>query len=141
MGAIWVDSEEQKGSDFSVILPLKDDKKIFEMDLSKALINNDDVGVLKFSYNKDLNLVEILKEQKLLNFTRLSKELLIENEDKIEFYAFVPKISFESLNALCVTIEEYCSKIRNDECDIILKKVHSKKDGLDSSNLIKILNN
>jgi len=111
------------------------------MDLSKALINNDDVGVLKISYSKELNLIETLKEQKLLSFSRLSKELMIENFDKNEFFAFIPKISFDSFNALCVTIEEFCSKVECGECDIILKKAHSKKDGLDSSNLIKILSN
>ena len=63
------------------------------MDLSKALINNDDVGILKISSLKELNLIQTLKEQKLLNFSRLSKELIVDNFEREDFLAFIPKIS------------------------------------------------
>ena len=82
-GAIEVLSQETCGSTFIVYLPLIDDIKIFEMDLSTALINYDEVGILKLSYNKKLDLIDGLKENKLLNLTKASKELTVNIDDNI----------------------------------------------------------
>ena len=41
--------------------------------VSKILINNDDVGLMKITYNRHFDLITVLKEKKLLNFSRLSK--------------------------------------------------------------------
>ncbi len=139
-GAIWVESEEKKGSVFNVILPLCDDFKIFEMDLSHALIASGNVGILKINYNKRIELIELLKEQKLLNITRLSKEILFDKDERKEYWAYIPKISISSFDAIYRTIEDFCIKISNDESDIILSKAHSEKDGIEVSKIINILN-
>ena len=137
-GAIWVESVEQKGSTFTVILPFADNLKIFKMNLSRALINNDDVGILKFVYSADINLIDSLKEQKLLNLTRLSGEAEIKSDDKIQYYVFIPKITLESFLAVYNTIYEYISKLPRG-CDIILSKAHSSKDGADVEKIIAVL--
>lgn len=141
LGGIWVDSKEKEGSTFNVILPLLDDKKMFEMDLSHALTNNNEVGAIKIKSKKELNLIQNLKENKILNLSDSSKEVIVDDLEETEFFAFVPKISFESFNALVTKIDEYCKKINNQGCDIILSSAHSAKYGLDANNIIKVLNN
>ncbi len=141
LGAIWVDSEEKKGSCFNVVLPLSDDFKIFEMDLSHALIAFGDVGIIKLNYNKRIELIELLKEQKLLNLTRLSKEILFDKNERKEYWVYIPKISLSSFDAIYRTIEDFCIKISSTESDIILSKAHSEKDGIEIGKIINILNN
>lgn len=139
LGAIEVLSEESCGSTFSVYLPLLDKIKMFAMDLSHALINNDEVGILKIKYNKKFNLIEQLKENKLLNLSKLSKEVNLIHDNKIEYCACIPKISHNSFEALVSALNDYCEKIRENEHDIILSKMHSTKDGHDAIKIIKNL--
>lgn len=139
LGAIEVISEEQNGATFAVYLPFYDDLKVFEMDLSRALTNNDEVGILKIKFNSDYNLIEELKENKLLNLTKLFKELQIVCDNQTQYFAFIPKVSLSSFEALFLTLNEYCSKLSQNGCDIILSKAHSKKDGADAAKIMKIL--
>ncbi len=141
LGAIWVESEEKKGSIFNVILPLVDEMKMFEMDLSHALTSNNDVGVIKISSEKHPDLIEELKNNKILNLPNSSGEVFVKNNKKIEYFVFIPKISIESFNVLFLRMQEYCKKTKQDECDIILSNAHSLKHGSDACNIIKILNN
>lgn len=122
-GAIWVESEEKIGSTFNVLLPVFDKLKMFKMDLSKALISNSDIGVIKIAYDKDLDLIEKLKEQNMLNFTKLSKEVVIEEEEKNIYLAFVPKITLNSFDSLFELIKDFSNKVKADY-DIMLNKVH-----------------
>ncbi|MBR3604891.1 MAG: HAMP domain-containing histidine kinase [Candidatus Gastranaerophilales bacterium] len=139
LGVIEVDSKEQEGSTFSVYLPLVDELKMFEMDLSRALTNNDEVGLIKICAHKELNIIEQLKENKLLNLSKLSREMNIDRGEIIEYFAFIPKISLSSFEALISALNDYCSKIKSDEYAIILTNAHSIRNGADVSNLIKIL--
>ncbi len=139
LGAIEVISEEQNGATFVVYLPFYDDLKVFEMDLSRTLTNNDEVGILKIKFNSNNNLIEELKENKLLNLTKLSKELQIVCDNQTQYFAFIPKVSLSSFEALYLTLNEYCSKLSQNECDIILSKAHSKKDGADAAKIMKVL--
>ncbi len=141
LGAIWVESEEKKGSCFNVILPLSDEFKIFEMDLSHALIAFEDVAILKMNFDKRIELIELLKDQKLLNVTGLSKEILLNKGERNEYWVYIPKISPSSFEAIFKTIEDFCIKISNTKSDIILSKAHSEKDGIEVSKIINILNN
>lgn len=137
LGAIEVISEEQNGATFVVYLPLYDDFKVFEMDLSRALTNNDDVGVLKIKFDSKINLIEQLKENKLLNLSKTSKELILKYENKEEYFAYIPNISPSSFEALYLTLNEHCSKLSQNECDIILFRAHSKKDGADVAKIME----
>ena len=139
LGAIEVTSQEQVGSVFSVYLPLATESKIFEMDLSMALVNNDEVGAFRICANKDLNLIQQLKENKLLNLSKFSKEICLENAGVVDYYAFIPKISLSSFDAFFATLNEFAQKVKSEEHAIILTKAHSSKDGADVSNMIKIL--
>ena len=139
LGAIEVTSQEQVGSVFSVYLPLATEPKIFEMDLSRALANNEEVGVFRICAAKELNLIEQLKENNLLNLSKQSKEICLDNGEVIDYYAFIPKISLSSFEAFFTTLNDFSQKIKSQEHAIILTKVHSLKDGTDVSNMIKIL--
>ncbi len=139
LGFIEVESQEQVGSIFIVYLPLLDEVKMFEMDLSRTLINNEDVGVIRICSNKKINVIEELKENKLLNLSKLSREMMLSGENANEFYAYVPKISLDSFDALICTLNDYCKKFDTQECAIIVSGAHSKRDGSDASCLIKIL--
>lgn len=124
LGAIKVESQEKSGSTFSVYLPVKDDKKIFKMNLMRDLINYDDIAALKISYNPDYNLIDELKEKKLIVTTNSSKELFVSKDTCKEYYFYAPKISFESFSALYDTIKTYCS---NKDKNITITKAHSSK--------------
>lgn len=141
LGAVWVESQEQKGSTFSVILPLLDKFKIFQMDLSHVLTNNEDTGIIKISYNSDLNLIEELKANKILNLTRLSKELIIENSNKTDYYVFIAKISSGSFEAMTKTISDYCLNKDKNKHDIILKSIYNYDKNTDAFCMIENLNN
>ncbi len=139
LGAIWVDSEEKNGACFNVILPLIDDKKIFEMDLLHTIINYSDTGLIKIIFSSNLNLIELLKENKLLNITRLSKEFIEQNNSKNDYIAFMPKISNSSFNAMFASINVFCQnfilKENLSENDIILKKMYCTNENFDIDSL------
>lgn len=141
LGAIWVESEEKKGSIFNVILPLNDEFKTFEMDLSHTLVACENVGILKINFNKRIDLIELLKDQKLLNPTKSSKEILLDKDERKEYWIYIPKISLGSFDAIYRTIEDFCTKISSTNSDIILSKAHSEKDGIEVNKIINILNN
>ena len=135
LGAIAVESEEKKGSNFIVFLPLKDDKKIFKMNLMCDVINTQDVGIFKIVYGRNDNLIDELKEKKLIPTLQLSNELYVKTDENIEYYCYIPKISYESFNVLFKNIEKYCSQKDNE---ILLAKSHTFKNGEKIKDIIKI---
>lgn len=139
LGAIEVVSKESEGSEFIVYLPFLDDIKMFEMDLSRALINNDEVGIFRIFYKKELNIIEKLKENKLLSLSKLSREITLDDNENCQYFAFIPKISQSSFEALLSAVGDYCSKIKQGECDIILTRAHSTKDGTEAEKIMNIL--
>ncbi|MBQ2983321.1 MAG: GAF domain-containing sensor histidine kinase [Candidatus Gastranaerophilales bacterium] len=139
LGLIFVDSEEKVGSEFNVLIPISDDVKTFTMDLLRSLTNNDDVGLIKINHKKDLNLIEDLKNNKMLNLSRLSKEIVIEKEDIVEYCAFIPHITLASYEAMVGLIDNYSKQINANENDIIISSLHSAKNGKDAVELVKKL--
>ena len=84
-------------------------------------------------------MIEQLKENKLLNLSKLSKEVSLKQNGKVEYCACIPKISYSSFEALVSALTDYCEKIRENEHDIMLFKMHSTKDGNDAIKIIKNL--
>ncbi|MBR2069733.1 MAG: hypothetical protein IJ877_08240 [Candidatus Gastranaerophilales bacterium] len=126
LGAISVNSKEKAGSTFSVFLPLKDDKKIFEMNLMRDMTNNEDIGIARITHEYDFDLINELKDMKLIKNTPLLKELLIKKDNYTNYIFYIPKISYDSFNALFSAIENYCNQKYEN---ITLIKSHSAKDG------------
>ena len=77
---------------------------------------------------KNRDEIEELKTKKLINLTSHSEELFVEDKDKIDYYFFSVKISFESFSAYCKTLKE--------NCDIMLLEAHS----LSKDDIQKIVN-
>ena len=145
LGAIWVDSEVKKGSLFNVVLPVADEKKIFEMNLLHSITNNSDCGVIKITFNNKINISDILKENKVLNLSRLSSEFLDKKSDMYNYFVFIPKVSESSFNALYSTVEDFCSRncfdLYGKKCDIMLKKIYFANNSFDVSVIENFLNN
>lgn len=141
LGLIEVESKEQEGSAFSVYLPVADDFKTFILNLSSTLINNE-AGVLKISYkNSNIDIIEDLKDKKILNLGKNSKEYIKKDDSNTRYYAYIPNISKSSFNAICSTIDEYCTKNFDETYDIMLNRVHSCSGGNDAVSLVKKLEN
>ena len=139
LGLIEVISKEQEGSTFNVYLPLIDEYKVFVMNLSKALINSE-VGVIKISSNDlEKNIIQDLKNNKILVLGKNSKEYIAEHENYFEYYAYIPNISNSSFEAISLTIFDYCNKNSQNSCDIMFNKVHSSTNGSDAVVLMKKL--
>ena len=145
LGAIWVDSEIKKGSSFNVILPIADDKKIFEMNLLHNITNNSDCGVIKIVCKNKVDIADILKENKILNFSKAANEFLDKKSDICNYFIFVPKVSESSFSALYSAIEDFCNRncfdIDGDKCDIMLKKIYFANVSFDVSVIENFLNN
>ena len=144
LGAIWVESEEKKGACFNVIFPFADEKKVFEMNLLHTVTNHPDTGIIKINFNSEINLIDVLKENKVLNFSCLSGELLIKNADYNSYFAYIPKISESSFEALCLTINDFCQKSvhsnTSGKYDTMLKKMYCINEVFDVGVVEKFLN-
>jgi two-component sensor histidine kinase len=141
LGLIEVISKEQAGSSFTVYLPVLDEFKVFILNLSKALVNNE-AGVFKILFkNTQGNLIDILKEQKIINLSKNSKEYLSKKENYSEYYAYIPAVSSASFGAICSIINEYLQKNKENYCDIMFSKIHSSTIGNDANLIINRLEN
>ena len=144
LGAIWVESEEKNGACFNVIFPFADEKKVFEMNLLHTVTNHPDTGIIKINFNSEINLIDVLKENKVLNFSCLSGELLIKNADYNSYFAYIPKISESSFEALCLTINDFCQKSvhsnTSGKYDTMLKKMYCINEVFDVGVVEKFLN-
>ncbi len=139
LGLIEVISEEQQGSTFNVYLPLIDEYKVFVMNLSKALINSE-TGLIKISFaDSDKNIIQNLKDNKILVLGKNSKEYTKTKKDHLEYYAYIPNISSSSFGAVTSTLLDYCNKNSQNSCGIMFSKVHSSIDGCDAVVLMKKL--
>ena len=67
----------------------------------------------------------------------LSSSSNSDNSDSI--FAHITTTSAFSFEAYCCAIEDYIDKIKQNECDIILSKMHSAKDGFDAVKIMTIL--
>ena len=137
LGFIYVESKEKIGSKFSVLLPFEDDYKKFIMDLSHYLVANSDVGIIKIKSDNLQKLVDELKENKLLNLTTLSKEVVKNGE----YFVCLPKVSNSSFEAITRSISEYVNKYSaENNCVTMLKSCHSSNYANDLSKIITALN-
>ena len=78
LGAIWVESKENNGSDFNVIIPVFSESKVFETDLAAAKKINNSTHLLTIkSYNetKCINLISRLKNENIIKTLKNSKEI------------------------------------------------------------------
>ena len=132
LGAITVDSKENEGSDFSFYIPIPDDKKIFIMDINHSLSSSEEIGLIHIKENPDCGFINETIKENLIKLTKKSKEYKEDNN----YFVLLPDTSQSALEFMEKSILALIQKQDKKNCDIVLKKAHTSKDGKE---LLKIL--
>ena len=132
LGAITVESKENEGSDFSFYIPIADKKKIFIMDINHALSSCEDVGIISIKEKNECNFINEIIKENIIKLTKKSKEYKKNNE----YIVLLPDTVQSAVDLMEKSIITKIQKHNVKNCDIVLRKAHTKKDGKE---LLKIL--
>jgi len=129
LGAIWVLSKENEGSDFNIIIPVYSELKAFTIELNEAKKTSDTTSLLTLKSKADLtSFVDKLKEENIIKSLKTSKEIFYKQNG-----VFIYKIYFKNLqkSAIDFVISQITAKINSPEfesCGIVLEKELFKKE-------------
>lgn len=139
MGAVWVKSEVEVGSEFSFAIPVSGKKTIFMLDLAKivSLTKNSskETGIVIIKQNSGCNFINDVKESGLIKLSSGSKEYT----DETLYMAYVPNAGKSMLEFAQKRLESYLYDNRDTykNCDILFNIGLCPKDIQNVSNYIK----
>ena len=144
-GVIWLESEPDKGSCFSIALPIMNDYQIFKSDLNRVLYNSKQfkktVSLIKIRQENGDDILQAIKDGKLTLFKN-GNDVFLKEDNRNYYISFAQDIDEYALNFTTKKIESY---IKNEvpkekQGDIMYSEVTYPKDGLTSEILLNKLN-
>ena len=103
------------------------------MDINHALSSCEEVGVIHIKENSNCGFIDEIIKENIIKLTKKSKEYREENS----YFVLLPDTTQTAVDFMGKAILSLVQKQDNKNCDIVLKKAHTNKDGKE---LLKILN-
>ena len=146
-GIIWLDSEPDKGSCFSVAIPIMNVKQKFKTGLNHILFNSNQtkktVGLFMICENGTDTINCAIKDEKLTFFNNVSTfdEVLYSEEDKNIYVCYAQDTDKYAQNFAVKKLESYIKNEMSDEniSDIMYSSVNYPEDGLTADILFEKL--
>ena len=102
------------------------------MDINHSLSSSEEIGLIHIKENPDCGFIDETIKENVIKLTKKSKEYR-ENND---YFVLLPDTSQSALEFMEKSILALIQKQDKKNCDIVLKKAHTSKDGKE---LLKIL--
>lgn len=138
LGGIWVNSKENEGSNFNVIIPVYTDLKAFEINLNAVKKINETTCLLTLKSSKNnqdiITLVQELKEKNIIKQLKNSKEIFFEEGESFVYKIFFSNLQKNVCDFTTAQIQNYINKesIFKD-CGIVLEiAIYKKEDDYSS---------
>jgi len=134
LGSVWVISEENKGSDFNIIIPVFSDVKAFSISLNESKKTTDTTSLITMESNKDLtDFINILKEENIIKTLKNSNEILYTKNNSFIYKIYFKNLQKSALDFITAQIKEkinlYIDSPIGQSYDIVLEKdVFNKED-------------
>lgn len=131
LGAILVKSEENKGSDFNVFLPVYSESKAFEIDLNTAKKLNNSTSLLTLkSHNeaKCISLISRLKNENIIKNLKNSKEISYKDSQTYTYKTYFSNMQKSAFDFMINQIEKLINGPEYTACGIVLEKAVFNKE-------------
>ena len=141
-GAIWCDSELEKGSEFHFVVPVAEDKNNFLLSLKqivqKAKARNSSVAVINIKGEKDL-INRILEEKTLINKNYLNNSIQETEDDNLVLSMIIPDGDSFSADFLKKKLQGYVQTVAGiyPNCVIMYSYAVYPQDSIDDWELFK----
>lgn len=133
LGAIFVLSKENEGSDFNVLIPVYSEYKAFLIDLNESKKTSDSTALFTLISNNDLtNFTELLKKENIIKPSKHSKEIFTRKDEKFIYKIYFKNLQKSAVEFMANQIENEIIKFKNSpggqSCGILLEKDIFKKE-------------
>ncbi len=127
LGGIYVKSKKNEGSKFSILIPVYDENKAFEIDLNLKIKNEPATAYFKIEENNNSGFYQHLKDLNIVKLTKSSKELTYFADEKCITRVFMNGLDRGAFDFMVSKIEDEIN-IKDKSCDIVLSKAFYKNE-------------